>query len=86
VHDTSIGVQFYGENDCSVELLARHHLGVGRYHMERWKRVRMVASAAALTSQHLILVVLQRQSDVFCYEYRFGMPDLAEVAYQRVRK
>ena len=62
-----------------MELLARHHLRDHRYRVEGRERVRIVASAAANASRHLILVVLQRQSHVFCYEYCFGMPRLAQV-------
>jgi len=51
--------------------------------MEGRERIRMVASAAAIASRHLILVVLQRQPHVFCYEHRFGMPCLAQVGQQR---
>ena len=50
-----------------------------RYRVEGRERIRIVASAAANASRHLILVVLQRQSHVFCYEYCFGMPCLAQV-------
>jgi hypothetical protein len=73
------GVQTYGENDCSVELLARRHMCRRSYGVEGWERVRVVAGAAANTSRHLILVVLQRQSHVLCYEYCFGMSCLAQV-------
>jgi len=71
--------KIYGENDCSVELLARRHMCRRGYGVEGWERVRVVAGAAANTSRHLILVVLQRQSHVLCYEYCFGMSCLAQV-------
>jgi len=76
---TLIGVQLYGENYCSLELLAGHHVRGCSYCVEGRERLRVVASAAANTSRHLILVVLQCQSHVFCYEYCFGMPCLAQV-------
>jgi hypothetical protein len=62
-----------------MELLARHHLRDRRYRVEGRERVRIVACAAAIASRDFILVVLQRQSHIFCYEYCFGMPRLAEV-------
>jgi hypothetical protein len=49
------------------------------YRVEGRERVRIVARAAAIASRDLILVVLQRQSHIFCYEYCFGMPRLAQV-------
>lgn len=77
------GAQSYGENDCSVELLARHRIRDRRDGVEGRERIRIMASAAADASRHLILVVLQRQSHVFCYEYCFGMPCWAQVGQQR---
>ena len=49
------------------------------YRVEGWERVRIVARVAAIASRDLVLVVLQRQSHIFCYEYCFGMPRLAQV-------
>jgi len=62
-----------------MELLARHHMRDCHYSVEGRERVRIVACAAAIASRDFILVVLQRQSRIFCYEYCFGMPRLAHV-------
>jgi len=66
-----------------MELLARHHMRDCHYRVEGRERVRIVARAAAIASRDLILVLLQCESHIFCYEYCFGMPRLAQVDKQR---
>jgi hypothetical protein len=78
-HAPSWSTKHHGENDCPLELLARHHMRDRRYRVEVRKRIRIMASAAAHASQHLVLIVFQCQSLVLLRHAVCGSSPLTRI-------